>query len=254
MRTRATSGEAGFALILALLTLMLLTFLGLTLATTTSTELQIATNYRWSQAAWYNAEAGIEIGKRFLRQQEWQTLLPAARPSPIPTPPYTPTAASRPTPLQSRPGPYNEASRNFEGWDCDTDQNQGYGVVLDHPTLAYPFQNISQYLGQTLNGSFTLWIRRDFSQATSIDETRNDMLYLTAEGTAPFQTAVSAFAAQNRAIRYIQFKLQRFIPGDCENRAAQQGAGPTGAGFDQCDPTQTNGILGGVTEPGASVK
>jgi len=47
--------ERGFALILAILSLMLLTFLGLTLATTTSTELQIATNYRWSQQALYNA-------------------------------------------------------------------------------------------------------------------------------------------------------------------------------------------------------
>jgi len=47
--------ERGFALILAILALMLLTFLGLTLATSTSTELRIATNYRWNQQALYNA-------------------------------------------------------------------------------------------------------------------------------------------------------------------------------------------------------
>ena len=66
MRDRATdraAGEGGFALILAILSLMLLTFLGLTLAATTSTELQIATNYRWSQQALYNAEAGIEAAR-----------------------------------------------------------------------------------------------------------------------------------------------------------------------------------------------
>ena len=59
-------GERGFALVLAILSLMLLTFLGLTLATTTSTELQIATNYRWSQQALYNAEAGIESARILL--------------------------------------------------------------------------------------------------------------------------------------------------------------------------------------------
>ncbi len=59
-------GEQGFALVLAILALMLLTFLGLTLATTTSTELQIATNYRWGQQALYNAEAGLEAGKVIL--------------------------------------------------------------------------------------------------------------------------------------------------------------------------------------------
>src|SRR5688572_9529439 len=80
-KVEAAGGESGFALVLAILSLLLLTLLGLTMATTTSTELQIATNYRWSQQALYNAEAGIELGKRYLRQIEWQTVLPPARPS-----------------------------------------------------------------------------------------------------------------------------------------------------------------------------
>ena len=71
--------EEGFALILAILALMLLTFLGLTLATTTSTELRIATNYRWNTQAVYNAEAGIEAGKRILQSLNWARV--AARPS-----------------------------------------------------------------------------------------------------------------------------------------------------------------------------
>ena len=75
-------GERGFALILAILSLMLLTFLGLTLATTTSTELQIATNYRWSQQALYNAEAGLEAARIVLSDPlvadvaaQWQIVL-----------------------------------------------------------------------------------------------------------------------------------------------------------------------------------
>ena len=79
MKTRRD--EAGFALVLALLTLMVLTFLGLTLATTTSTELQVGYNYKWNQQASYNAQAGIELAKRFLRQQTWVVLMPAARTS-----------------------------------------------------------------------------------------------------------------------------------------------------------------------------
>src|SRR5216683_6005882 len=78
---RPATGESGFALILAILALMLLTTLGLALAAITSTELQIATNYRWSQQALYNAEAGVEVGKIILRsvQPDWAAVLPPAR-------------------------------------------------------------------------------------------------------------------------------------------------------------------------------
>ena len=82
-RTHPRPREAGIALVLALMALMLLTFLGLTLAATTSTELQIATNYRWSEQARYNAEAGIEAGKVILRNipsgTSWATILPTQR-------------------------------------------------------------------------------------------------------------------------------------------------------------------------------
>ena len=66
-RTHGRVAEGGFALILAMLSLLLLTFLGLTLAATTSTELQIASNQRWSQQARYNAEAGLQAAQIILR-------------------------------------------------------------------------------------------------------------------------------------------------------------------------------------------
>jgi hypothetical protein len=83
-KSRRHAAERGFALVLAILSLMLLTFLGLTLATTTSTELQIATNYRWSQQALYNAEAGLEAARIVLSDvadaaSGWTTQLPAVR-------------------------------------------------------------------------------------------------------------------------------------------------------------------------------
>jgi Tfp pilus assembly protein PilX len=51
MPTTNRRTESGFALILAILALLLLTFLGLTLTATTSTEMQIANNYRYAQQA-----------------------------------------------------------------------------------------------------------------------------------------------------------------------------------------------------------
>jgi Tfp pilus assembly protein PilX len=269
-------GESGFALVLAILSLMLLTFLGLTMATTTSTELQIATNYRWSQQALYNAEAGIELGKRYLRQIEWQTVLPPARTGGFAS--YGGYAGGNcaqgqgghcPTPFLTR------AQRSFENYACDQSATvaaaagfQGYGTVLDDVNFAVPFENVSTFLGQSLKGSFTIWVRRPYVISPPPadppfleDDSRNDRLVLTAEGIAPYignlsdtstsQAGISAaFGRRNRAMRIMEVTLQRIAPGDCENRTSQTGSGPLGAGFDQCDPIRQQGILGGVTAIG----
>jgi Tfp pilus assembly protein PilX len=261
---KAANGESGFALVLAILSLMLLTFLGLTMATTTSTELQIATNYRWSQQALYNAEAGIELGKRYLRQIEWQTVLPSPRTDFVNYGGYgggncaAGNASHCPTPFLTR------ATRSFENYACDQDTvvaaaagYQGYGMVLDDINFAVPFENVSTFLGSSLNGNFTIWIRRPYKitdppAAPGLeDDPRNDRLVLTSEGIAPYKAfttanAASAFAQANQARRIMEVTLQRIAPGDCENRTAQTGSGPLGAGFDQCDPIQAQGILGGV--------
>jgi Tfp pilus assembly protein PilX len=261
-KAKTARGEAGFALVLAILSLMLLTFLGLTLATTTSTELQIATNYRWSLQALYNAEAGIELGKRYLRQIEWQMVLPPARTGGFDIwPGYSGGNCAQgngghcPTPFLTR------ATRSFENYACDQTSQvaaaagfQGYGTVLDDVNFAVPFENVTTFLGQSLNGNFTLWVRRPYTiSATSPpyleDDARNDQLILTAEGIAPFTgaSATTQFGQANRAMRILEVKLQRIAPGDCENRTSQVGSGPLGAGFDQCDPIREQGVLGGAT-------
>ncbi len=77
---RGAAGERGIALVIAILSLMILTFLGLALAAVTSTELQIATNYRWGQQALFNAEAGIEAARLVIARSEgFQFVLPDAR-------------------------------------------------------------------------------------------------------------------------------------------------------------------------------
>jgi PilX N-terminal len=259
---RGRRAEAGFALVLAILALMLLTFLGLSLAVTTSTELQIATNYRWSQQALFNALAGIEIGKRYLQEVEWNVFLPAARalPAQMASPP--------PAPL-SRNGAQGEPSRNFENWQCDVGpaySGQGYGVVLDSPNFASPFQNTATFLGQSLNGSFTIWVRRpivnlagtppgsdpgpmlDFADPTRIE--------MTVEGVAPSLSTSNA-ALTNRAVRYVTLLIDKFDPSGCENYTGQQGSGPSGSGYDPCSRVDVRGLrgtAGGVGETAAKAQ
>lgn len=256
-----SKGERGFALILALMALVLLTTLGLTLTATTSTELRIATNYRWSEQAYHNAESGIELGKRYLRQLDWRILLWPSREYGVDTAPSTVN-------LPARTGPEGEPSRNFELQDCDTDPNLGgnvgFGVVLDDLNEAFPFQNSSQFLGTALNGTITLWVRRkiemrDDGSGTYVPYELPDAdsrVILTAEGTAPFSQggATGTYQMMNRAVRYIEVELTRQDPNDCENRSAQAGSGPSGSGYDQCDVVSPGGVAGGADEVNTGLK
>ena len=118
----AGGGESGFALVLAILSLMLLTFLGLTLATTTSTELQIATNYRWSQQAHYNAEAGLEAAKLLLAQvarvdANFRNILPQARPGSWA---FGVTGAADGPPDPGSPRPPGPVCATTRGWAAPT--------------------------------------------------------------------------------------------------------------------------------------
>ena len=143
---RESRSEAGFALIIALLALMLLTFLGLTLAMTTSTELQIATNYRWGQQALYNAEAGLDVARAILvRVGDGQLVLPDARA--VTWDPSLTTAPAGPSPTARF-----MANRNFEGAPCDHWGNAtGFGQVLVDPNnAANPLENVNQIFGQRL--------------------------------------------------------------------------------------------------------
>src|SRR5215510_11826645 len=147
--------EAGFALVVAILALMLLTFIGLALAATTSTELQIATNYRWSQQALYNAEAGLQVGKLLLMNMDWNQILPPTRAA------WTLATAANPIAQRSNVDAFGNASRNFAFGYCDRRYNgMGAGAVLDNAGPGSPWQNVSTFGGQTLNGAFTLWVKR----------------------------------------------------------------------------------------------
>jgi hypothetical protein len=245
--------EAGFALILAILALMLLTFLGLTLATTTSTELQIATNYRWSQQARYNAEAGIEAAKSVLRTMNWNAVLPAPRAATTWTGIVAPGVAGggAVAPL-ARADEWGNPSRNFENWECDQRGNGlGYGVVLDDGAGAGPIQHRSTMFGQNLNGAFTLWVRRPTvvrGDGTLEDYALdNDTLVIVAEGIAPFTggSAGTVFAQANQAVQLVEAVLSRastVAAGPCGGRGGQAGGGAEGANFSPCDPITGAGL------------
>ena len=235
-RPETRAQEGGFALILAILSLMLLTFLGLTLATTTSTELQIATNYRWSQQALYNAEAGLEAARIVLSNVAkdnpsagWGTLLYAARTTPW-TPPSLPPAPSG-TP----------AGRDYERQGCDTTANVGYGRVIEDASTRY--ENVSTFADRSLNGAFTIWIRRNLIVSNAgayTDDTRNDLGTIVAEGVAPYTGPGTAFTRSRQAVRVLEVQLALGLEslGDpCLGaQAGQEGGSPMGENFNPCAP------------------
>ena len=263
--------EAGIALILAIMALLLLTFLGLTLAATTSTELQIATNYRWSEQARYNAEAGLEAGKVLLRNipttVSWATLLPTQR---VGTKWSTNNGngALRP----GVPGgstvndDWGNAPRNFENAGCDNrGGNVGYGVILNDIGSAVPqgmMQNKTVIFGQRLNGAVTLWVRRAFDILTTttagnnIEDNASEIaLILTSEGVAPYSDGSStlAFASANQATRVFEVSLLRQADQSdpCESYRGQTGNGVSGSGFGACGTTRLDCNGGATGQEGA---
>jgi hypothetical protein len=244
-KSRRHAAERGFALVLAILSLMLLTFLGLTLATTTSTELQIATNYRWSQQALYNAEAGLEAARIVLSDVAdvatgWTTQLPAVRAGS-----WLPGAAPAPT--------ETALGRDFERSNCDVKGGMGYGRVVTDGTTRYENVAVFPVLGgETLNGAFTIWIRRPLTvnnDGTYADETRQDALVVVAEGIAPYMGPGDAFTRARQATRVLEtrYSLGLAAVGDpCLGaQAGQEGGSPMGENFNPCAPI-TGGAAGSL--------
>jgi hypothetical protein len=175
-------------------------------------------------------------------------LQPGVTPAaPVEAPPYT------------RPDVHGNPSRNFENSDCDKyGGGMGFGVVLDDGGAApAPYQNVTTAGAGVppLNGSFTLWVRRELR--ANIDGSLSDapaaddlVLVLTSEGTAPYtgEGSNNTLAQTNRAIRVLEATLSRTLSTPCGTRGGQVGGGPEGSNFSPCDPISgdsLNGVLGG---------
>jgi Tfp pilus assembly protein PilX len=279
-------GESGFALIMAILALMLLTFLGLTMASISSTELQIGANQRLTMQAYYNAEAGIEAGKHILRDADWNTVLPAKRAVTWTLPTNTVGAPAPPIAMNDA---WGNASRNWEpdggaagGGGCDqTYGHQGYGAILYDGTAEAPYQYKSTMLGVDLNGTVTLWVRRatrrcfpdtvrgypplpcpqpaSAADGSYVDDEISDNLVLTAEGTAPTQGqfrggGAGVFARMRDATQVIEVLLNKNTAAatPCGTRAGQTSQGPEGAGFG-CTPVTEASVSAAVGAAGGVV-
>ncbi len=261
--------QDGFALILALLALMLLTSLGLSLATTTSTELQIATNHRWSEQARYNAEAGLEFGKQFLTTiNNWEIILPPARGVGLGWPANQPVVAPAPA-VPGRADAWGNPSRNSDNWSCDSRGfGRGYGVVLDDG-IGPPQQYVTQVGGLGLNGAFTLWIRRpvkwqdDGANSTTLVDyvptpaafPGNGVLVLVAEGVAPYSGGVATAGSANRATFILEVLLaqgaaQTIVNAggslSCSARQGQAGGNAQGSNAQGCSLLNGSSITGAL--------
>jgi len=76
VRARRLAGQRGSALVVAMLSLTLLTALGLALMMTTASEMAIAANYRDGQEAFHAADAAMERAMQdILTVPDWNTLL-----------------------------------------------------------------------------------------------------------------------------------------------------------------------------------
>ena len=272
MSQRTTSSrESGFALILSLLALVLLTTMGLALSNSTGVELQISSNHRWSESARYNAEAGIEYGKSLLMAEpNWIPLLPPARPEGT-VADWVPTAGDGAGEAASTgTANLNRATRNFESWKCDKrGYGMGYGVVFDDGGAEGPEEYRSQIGGATLNGAFTLWVRRPVmwsggngTGTTLQDYPGNDVVILVSEGVAPYTGATantSGFAATNRAVYTLETLLTRsgttiLDQSACSSRQGQAGGSASGSNSGGCVALKTAGqiteALVGRSDPG----
>lgn len=273
---KITSRQEGFALILALLALMLLTSLGLSLSTTTSTELQISTNHRWSEQARYNAEAGIEFGLQLLTTiPDWETILPARRNATSwPATGAVASSAANAGAL-NRVDAWGNPSRNFENWSCDSRGfGQGYGIVLDDGTGS-PVQYQTNVGGLPINGAFTLWVRRPVMWSQSNPNQLEDypgtdaggapnpapapgfgVMILVAEGVAPFTPGLANQGSANRATQIIELVLSQNGttttttsggPGGCNARQGQAGGSAAGTNAQGCAMLDGSSVVAALT-------
>jgi hypothetical protein len=108
-RMAKLKSNEGSAFVISILILFVLTVLGLALMLTTSTEKDIAINYRWGEQAFFNADAALEYGKNVLASYallnaNFTAILPPFRSSGNTTVPYGATwGPAHPEPLACTP-------------------------------------------------------------------------------------------------------------------------------------------------------
>jgi hypothetical protein len=232
--------EEGSAFVISILVLFVLSVLGMALMLTTSTEKDIAINYRWGEQAFFNAEAALEYGKNVLGDYVLQTgsfndILPDARDEAGST---VPNSAA----------PWGAA---LPGGGCNptTPGCRDNQYFVDHCPSAAPGPCVRVYIGKVLkrldetlvmydfrlpggvvagdldgdgtaelDGTVTLWVRRPIvgTRDYGVEDEANpkglhDRVILTAEGTAP--GAMGAGAGRPVSLRRLEMVVRRPTSG-----------------------------------------
>ncbi len=206
--TQRMKGNEGSAFVISILVLFVLTVLGLALMLTTTTEKDIAINYRWGEQAFFNADAALEYGKNVLAayalvNQDFTGILPPARAIATVPDDTQPWGAAHPDAAACSPTAAGCRDYQYFIDQCPPLPATGpctriyIGRVLPRPdgSLAmWDFRAPGGTQGDLDNdgtpdieGEFTLWIRRPVVGTRDYGSlpNENDRVILTAEGTAP---------------------------------------------------------------------
>lgn len=229
---RKMGRSEGSAFVISILVLFVLTVLGLALMLTTSTEKDVAINYRWGEQAFFNADAALEYGKNVLASYallsaDFTAILPPARPSGAATVapgalwgdalPIDPLACDPATPGcrdnqyfidQCPPPPAVGCTRVYIGRVLL--RQDGTQAMWDFRQPAGTPGDLDNDGAADIEGTYTLWVRRpmvgDRDYGNAVAGTENDRLILTAEGTAP--GAQGAGAGRPTSLRRLEMSLR----------------------------------------------
>ena len=227
--------EEGSAFVISILILFVLTVLGLALMLTTTTEKDIAINYRWGEQAFFNADAALEYGKNVLGAHllnfgNFETLLPPPRIDVTVPDGNQPWGVARPD--AGSCDPTAPGCRDYQYYVDRCPPGGGgpcvrvyIGRVLTRPDgtpAMYDFRapggavagDLDGDGNADLEGTVTLWVRRpivgtsDYGVPSPANPTGlHDRAILTAEGTAP--GAMGAGAARTVSLRRLEMTVRR---------------------------------------------
>ena len=229
-------GEEGSAFVISILVLFVLTVLGLAMMLTTTTEKDIAINYRWGEQAFFNADAALEYGKNILANYaiangNFNAILPPPRDefqSQVPDE-TADNCSGHPEGGCLPCDPKNAGCRDYQYHidQCPGPPGSGTGPCTriyigrvlnrqDGTPAMYDFRAPAGTLGDLdgdgnpdIEGSFTLWVRRPMVGKRDyglMPNENHDRVILTAEGTAP--SGFSATAGRPVSVRRLEMSVR----------------------------------------------